>query len=259
MPTHKLKLTDPSFFDKYAHEYDQLTNASARVKYHTQEVQSLIDDFDPLFVIDAGCGSGLTSMLLAQAGIKTIGLDREATMIAASRKKYDKLKLPLKFMRGSFETPPQSLVGKADILICLANGISGLNSLAYLKKGLKGFYNCLKPRGVVVIQMLNYGSIPEKRIMPIRATKANGIIYLRYARRIGRRYSLHIVRVDNTKETPTFEPFVHDFDNFTPAEIARTAKAVGFEGLKRFADIERKKQFDSTARNLVLVGRKPQR
>lgn len=259
MPAHKIKLTEPSSFDKYAHEYDQLTNASAREKYHSKEVQSLIDDFAPSFVIDAGCGAGLTSMLLAKTGVKTVGLDRETKMIATSRKKYDKLNFPLKFMRGSFEAPPKSLSGKADLLICLANGVSGLGTVANLKRGLKGFYRCLKPGGVVLIQMLNYGSIPEGRIMPIRATEADGIIYLRYARRIGRRYSLHIVRVDNSKQPPTFEPFCHDFDNFSPTELVRTARQVGFERLGRFADIERKRKFDRSARDLVLVGRKPQR
>lgn len=257
MLKHKQQLTDASFFAKYAHEYDQLTNARARTEPHRVEVQSLINDFDPSLVLDAGCGSGLTSMLLASEGVKTVGMDREAAMIKTAKKKYDHLGYPLKFIKGSFENPPKSLTRKFDLLICLANGISGLGSMALLKKGMRGFYSCLKPGGSLVIQMLNFTSVAENKIMPIRATKSAGIIYARYARRQGRRFSLHIVRIDNSGKEPAFEAFCHDFDNFTPAELARAVKAAGFSAIKRFADVARQHKFAGTARDLVLVARKP--
>lgn len=257
MPKHKLLLTDDSFFSKYAHEYDQLTNARARTDYHRIEIKTLIDDFQPTAVLDAGCGSGLTARLLATEGIKTVGMDREPAMIRSARKKYDHLDLPLKFVGGSFEEPPKSLLGKFDLLICLANGISGLGSLALLQKGMRGFFSCLKPGGRLVLQMLNFASLTENKIMPIRATRSHGIIYVRYARRQGRRFSLHIVRIDNSGKEPAFEAFCHEFDNFTPAELARAVKKAGFTTIKRFADIERKQKFVKTARDLVMVARKP--
>ena len=104
--------------------------------------------------------------------------------------------------------------------------------------------------------MLNFGAITEHKIMPIRVTRDDGIIYVRYARRTGRQYSLHIVRIDNTGVEPTFEPFCHDFDNFTPTEVMSAAKMAGFEKLKRFSDINRSKKFTPDSRDLVLVGEK---
>jgi len=257
MPAPKVKLSSASFFDKYPQEYDQLTNARARLEPHRRELKSLIRDFNPALAVDAGCATGLTSMIFASEGITTVGFDREPKMIAVARRKYDHLGLPLKFMKGSFEAPPKSLRAKADLLVCLGNGISGLGTLPLLKKGLKAFYDCLRPGGTLVVQMLNFGAIPEDKLMPVRATRDEGIIYVRYARRIGRQFSLHVVRIDNTGIEPTFEPFCHDFDNFTATELTETAKKVGFTEITRFANTERMEKFTRNSRDLVLVARKP--
>lgn len=256
MSSRKLQLTGASFFDKYAHEYDRLTNARARYEPHKREIASLIRDYAPSFVVDAGCATGLSSLIFASEGITTVGFDREPKMIATAKKQYGEKEYPLKFVRGSFEDPPKSVIGKADLLVCLANGISGLGTVRLLRKGLKGFHACLRPGGKLVIQMLNFGAITENRIMPIRATRDDGIIYVRYARRVGRRYSLHINRIDNSGVEPTFEPFCHEFDNFSPAELMSAAKLAGFKKLKKFADINRTKKFTSTSRDLVMVGEK---
>ncbi len=55
-----------SAFEKYAHEYDLITNAAQREKYHQKEVDALIARFRPRSVLDAGCASGLTAMLFAR-------------------------------------------------------------------------------------------------------------------------------------------------------------------------------------------------
>ena len=259
MPKLEQQVTQASFFDKYAHEYDQLTGAPARTPHHKEELQSLIEDFRPGKVLDAGCGAGLSSMLLATQKIETVGLDRESALIETARKKYDHLNLPLEFIEGSYEALPKKLIEEFDLVICLANGISGLGSQAVLNQGIKGFFDCLKPGGTLVIQMLNFASLTENQVMPIKVTKCQGIIYTRYARRQGRQYSLHIVRIDNTGKEPTFEAFCHDFNNFTPTELACSVKEAGFTSLKRFADIQRKEKFEKIARDLVLVATKPKR
>jgi ubiquinone/menaquinone biosynthesis C-methylase UbiE len=74
---------DKSFFELHAHEYDILTDADNRVKRHQKEVVAIIERYKPRPVLDADCGSGLTTMVFAQQGVDAVGLDRYKPMLAA--------------------------------------------------------------------------------------------------------------------------------------------------------------------------------
>ncbi len=242
-----------SVFEVYAREYDLMTNAAAREKYHQKEVQSLIDRFQPRSVLDAGCASGLTALLFARQGIETVGLDHSRAMIEVAKETRGGEELPLSFRTGSFEKLPKTLTGRFDLVVCLANSISGLDSMADLRIALKGFLRVIRPGGTLVVQALNYASIKEGEIFPIKATNNDGIIYTRYSRRIGKRLEIHVTRLDANKEPIQFEPFCHEFDNFTVDQVVKAADTAGFAGVSKFADLYLKKIYSKSCRDLVLV------
>ena len=243
-------------FEKYAHEYDLVTNAAAREEYHSREIQTLVDRFQPRCVMDAGCASGLTSILFAQRGITTVGLDRSRKMLDVARQKVERLHLPLTFRHGRFEALPKSLQGKFDLIVCLANSISGLRTQADLKKAMGNFRRALTPGGHLLIQTLNYASIREGEFFPIKATGNNGIIWLRYARRLGRSLEVHVIRVDNRDSQPSFEPFVNQFDNFDVGAVEKAVRGSGLVDTRKFGDLYLKKRFGKKSRDLVLLARR---
>ncbi len=124
------KTSDRSVFDIYAHEYDLITNAAEREKYHKKEVAAIIKRFKPETALDAGCATGLTSTLLAEIGIATVGLDSSEAMIKVATKKAKGQKLPLEYRLGRFENLPTSMTKRFDLVVCLANSISGVPTLA---------------------------------------------------------------------------------------------------------------------------------
>lgn len=245
-----------SVFEKYAHEYDLITNAKQRAKYHEKEVDALIQRFSPTHVLDAGCASGLTSVLFARKMIQIVGLDRSRPMLQVARSKYGSLGLPLTFAQGKFEKLPKRLHNKFDLVVCLANSISGVDTLTNLRAAMKGFQAVLVPGGHLVIQMLNYKAVTEDVLLPIKATRNDNIVYVRYARRQGRRYSVHLVRLDLATDPIGFEPFCNDFDNFTYDEVTKAMKVAGFIGIKRYADLYLKTPFKKSGRDVVIVGRR---
>lgn len=246
----------PSVFEKYAHEYDLITNAAQRESYHQKEVDALIARFKPSSVLDAGCASGLTAMLFARRGVEAVGLDCSRRMIEVARKKYDSKKLPLSFRVGNFERIPKSMHSKSDLVVCLANSISGVSSVAGVRATLKNFHAVLKPGGWFVLQMLNYSSIKEGALVPIRATDNDGIIYERFSERRGKRLSVYVSRLDLKKSPPQFEVFRHDFDNYEVALIYRLMTQAGFQKVGKFGDLYLKKRFTKSSRDLVLIGRR---
>ncbi|UCC44095.1 MAG: methyltransferase domain-containing protein [Candidatus Zixiibacteriota bacterium] len=247
-----------SVFDKYAHEYDLITNAEQREAYHAEEVAALIDRFAPTSVLDAGCATGLTAALFARNGVRAVGLDRSREMLRVARQNYTDTPLPLSFRFGHFEKLPANLAGRFDLVVCLANSISGVASKKDLRLCFNGFRRVLRPGGSLVLQMLNYSSIKENEPMPIKVTENGGIIYIRYSIRRASRLTVHVVRLDmRAKDAPRFEPFVHEFGNFTPEIVRGLIGALGFNDLREFSDLYLSRRFGPRSRDFVITAKRP--
>lgn len=246
-----------SFFDAYPNEYDALTDAARREKPHGREIAALVERFQPTAVLDAGCATGLTARLFAEQGIRAVGLDRVKPMLelAKANSLCDKDLLYYKY--GHFEKLPKSMTGNFDLVVCLANAIGGVGTMANLKKTLAGFYRVLVPGGHLVVQMLNFGAIAEGKIMPVRATGKGSIVYQRFSERRGKRLYLYVTRLDAGAKPPKFEVFRHEMDNFTPSEVTSAVRRAGFKKIERFADLFLSKKFVRSSRDLVITARRP--
>ncbi len=248
-----------SFFDAYAHEYDHLTAAASRETVHRKEVEAIVARFQPTRVLDAGCATGLTTRLFAAAGVKAVGLDRSAPILAEARRIAAEQGVAVEFVEGQFEKLPKSFDSQFDLIVCLANSIAGVNTEAALLRSLKSFYRSVSPGGRLVLQMLNYAVVREGEIRPVRVTEYNNIVYARYQERIGRKIILHIIRIDRDQAPPSLEVFVHASDNFAPPQVLKAVRAAGFAKVGRFADLALTEPFQPSSRDLVIVANRPVR
>jgi len=246
-----------SFFESYPDEYDALTDAAAREKPHEREVTALIEKFRPKAVLDAGCATGLTSRLFARRGIRSVGLDRVKPMLEIARdiSPFDKGLLSYKV--GHFEKLPKSMTGEFDLVVCLANALGGVGTMANLKKTLANFYRVLVPGGHLVVQMLNFEAVAAGKIMPVRATRKGSVIYQRFSERRSKRLYLYVTRLDMGAKPPKFEVFRHEMDNFTPSEVTNAMRRAGFKKIERYSDLFLSKKFVRWSRDLVITARRP--
>lgn len=246
-----------SVFEKYAHEYGLLTNEKARRVNHLKEVRAIIDKCHPTSVLDAGCAIGLTASLFAGEGVTAVGLDRSRRMISEAKKQYGGTKLPLSFRGGSFEKLPKALDGKFDLVVCLANSISGVGTKDLLNQSLRNFKRVLRPGGTLVLQALNYASMTEGDIFPIKATQQGKVGYLRFARRRGSKLELVIIRLDFSTKPFGFEPFTHEFDPFTPTVLQEAVRKSGFGRIARYGNLLMSAPYGKKSRDLILTATKP--
>lgn len=246
------KKTEFSIFDRYANEYDLITDARARRPHHAREVEAIVRAINPDSVLDAGCALGLTSELFARLGVRTVGLDRSTAMLREARKRYARSSLPLTFKSGSFEKLPRGLDGKFDLVVCLANSLSGVGTNTNLKRALRGFHRLLKPGGTFILQSLNLVAISDATIYPVKATSHGKIVYQRFAERRGKLFFLYITRLDRSTHPLRLEVFRHQFDSFTPAVILASLKEAGFVCPRKFADLFFSKPFLRSSRDLVV-------
>ena len=246
-------------FDRYAHEYDWMTNASVREAQHDREVTALIEKYHPTNVLDAGCATGLTSTLFARHNVKATGLDQSRAMIAIARGKSRDSDLPPEYVLGSFEKLPRRMRGGFDLVVSLANSLSGAATISDLKRYLCSFHAVLRPGGTIVIQLLNAAALKPGQGVPLKATGNRGIIYLRHLERSARGLTLDVIRVDSHADPITFDLFRSAFPGFTKSMLTDALASSGFRRIRSFNNLFLAEPFHQKSRDLVVVGTKPAR
>lgn len=74
--------------DSYQARFDEL--AARGTDVHGEA--TLVRGFDPTSVLDAGCGTGRVAIELARHGIEVTGVDVDASMLAAARRRAPELR-----------------------------------------------------------------------------------------------------------------------------------------------------------------------
>jgi len=245
-----------SFFEKYAVEYDRMTDSAAREPRHRDEVCALIDVLHPSSVLDAGCGTGLTVQLFAERDIAVVGIDSSAEMIRLASERCARFGSLAGFATAQFESLPKSFGQKFDLIVCLANSLSGVPSVSVLKRSLKQFFGALKPGGSLVIQILNPSVFQDGVPFPIKVSRHDQLVYHRYALRLGDTICLHIVRTDLSKASPSFETFVHTYQPLPAPKLSALLKSVGFGKAKMFGNLLLTEPFAAHSRDMVVIARR---
>lgn len=248
-----------SFFEVYAHEYDLLTNAEVRRQGHVREVEAIIERTDPQRVLDAGCATGLTARLFADRGIEATGLDRSPRMIELARDGGQSSGPPLTFTVGEFEKLPVEFNERFDLVVCLANAITGVRTVVGLRRALTGFHRVLEPGGHLVIQMLNYLAVEEGVLRPIKASRYSDLVYERFNERRGRKVTMYVTRADFGQEPANLEVFRHVMDSFDIDVMIDEVERAGFDRAKRFGNLRMTKRFSKQSPDLVMLTRRPAR
>jgi ubiquinone/menaquinone biosynthesis C-methylase UbiE len=245
-----------SVFEVYAHEYDLITSSKQREPNHRREVQTLVKRFHPETVLDAGCAAGLTAALFAEEGVTATGLDRSRAMLDVARGKYGESDLPLSFRHGSFEKLPKSLHNQFDLVVCIANSISGVGSLKALGQAITNFHKVLRNRGWLVLQSLNLGGLTPGEVMPVKATRHGDVIYERFVEGHARSRTLYVTRADFSQSPPKYEVFRHESELFDVEQISRACGRAGFDPVRRFGDLHLTKRFSKRARDIVIIAQR---
>jgi ubiquinone/menaquinone biosynthesis C-methylase UbiE len=76
---------DPKqFYDSFADEYDEMTGLESRFSKEEPIFQSLLKKYHIEKALDAGCGTGFHSILLAQLGLQVTATDISEHMLNAT-------------------------------------------------------------------------------------------------------------------------------------------------------------------------------
>lgn len=113
-------------------------------------------------ILDVACGTGEYSISLAHLNYQVTGFDLSEQMIHYAKQKAEKEQVKVNFrIQNMLDLSDDSIY---EGIICIGNSLVHLDNETEIKQALRNMYNALKPHGTVIIQVINYDLILEKKL-----------------------------------------------------------------------------------------------
>lgn len=187
------------FYDELADEYDLMTQFEKRFEKEEPAFKKFVDDFRLKKVLDAGCGSGFHSILLAKLGCEVTAVDVSEKMLKQLQINSSKYRVSVKTVQSSFQDITMYVGSGYDAVFCMGNSLPHLLSIGEIDAALNNFHAVLRNGGKLILQIVNFDRIlyEKKRIQNIR--EIDGRTYVRYYNY----YDTHIefnIQISNSKQ-----------------------------------------------------------
>jgi SAM-dependent methyltransferase len=123
----------------------------------------------PGYAVDLGAGFGMHSIPLARAGYQVLAIDTSACLLEELR--THSTDLPVRTVKANLLDFAQYLAGTADLILCLGDTLTHLQSMSEIEQLLRTAAGSLRPDGRFVATFRDYQQLPqaEKRFISVRS------------------------------------------------------------------------------------------
>jgi len=247
-----------TFYDKLAPDYDLMTGFEKRFVREKPFFRLLVDRYRIRTALDAGCGTGFHSLLLAQLGVEVTAIDVSERMLERLAVHANEMKLIMKLVRSSFQDLPAKVDEKFDAVFSLGNSLAHLLSNAELSRALSNFFLLLKPGGMLFIQNLNYDRIltGKERIQSVN--EQDGVTFVRFYDYLDDRIIFNILKLQLTTEGMEHELNTVELRPLVKSELVQYLSQAGFREIQPYGEISMEEFDPQTSKDLVLLASKSQ-
>jgi 2-polyprenyl-3-methyl-5-hydroxy-6-metoxy-1,4-benzoquinol methylase len=245
------------FYDTLAPDYDLMTGFEKRFVQERPFFRVLVERFGIRSALDAGCGSGFHSLLLADLGVDVTSVDVSRKMLNLVRRHAKEMRLNVRVVESSFHDLCDRMHRTYDAVFCLGNSLAHILSEEELLHTLRTFARVLKPGGILFLQNLNYDRILNLRERIQSAKEVEGVTFVRY--------------YEYTEETIVFNILTlkkdggilhHDLNRIQlrpiiREELLRLLVRAGFVQARAFGGITMEEFIPEKSRDLVVLAHKP--
>lgn len=116
-------------------------------------------------VLDAACGSGLQAIALARLGYQVVAADPSEGMLRQAQHNalQQQVQHAIHFVNADFDHLHNAVDGPFDALVCKDNALAHLLTDQEIEHALLGFYELLRPGGLLVVGLKDFSSFMEHR------------------------------------------------------------------------------------------------
>ncbi len=245
----------PVFYDRLAPDYDDMTGFGNRFVQEKPFFRLLVENHHIATALDAGCGTGFHSLLLAQLGVRVTAVDISGEMLERLERHGREMKLDITRARSDFSGVRKVAPGPFDAVFCMGNTIPHLLSEADIRKALADFAAILRPGGMLTLQMLNYDRILATRERIQGARESNGVTYVRFYDFDDNRglVLFNILRLETKDDKLTAGLITVPLLPVTGARIMSMLEECGYQGIKTFGSIAKDPFDTAVSKDLVIL------
>lgn len=141
----------PSSYGAVSGVYDRYTKNVDYKRYSKLIAKTLKENIIEGIVLDAGCGTGTMTLLLAKLGFDMIGADVSEEMLAIASEKAFLAKAEIPFLRQ--ELTKLDLYGTVKVVVSTLDTLNHLESKAKLKAAISRFSLFTEAEGLLIFDM----------------------------------------------------------------------------------------------------------
>lgn len=207
-------------------------------------------------LLDIGCGTGNKTVHFASPANSIVAVDLNPDMIARARKDnargaihyevMDMLDVGARFAPSSF-----------DGVLCLGNTLVHLDSPAAMGDFLHGAFTLLAPEGTLVLQILNYDRILDRKVETLPAIDTEHLLFTRrYVWKDGALRFMTVLTVKESGETLKSDIPLYPLRR---GELTGLLQHAGYTGLEYYGDFAGKPYDDDAFVTIAVCGKPPSR
>ncbi len=252
-PGSPLSVSD--FYDALAPDYDTMTGFEKRFVHEKPFFRLFVEQYEIHKALDAGCGTGFHSLLLAQLGVEATAVDLSAAMIARVREHAKALNLRVNAVRSGFAEVNRVLKPGFDAVFVMGNSLAHLLTETELQTSLRSFASILKPRGILFLQNLNYDRILDSKERVQNVKEAGEKTFVRFYDYSSSLLTFNILTIEGKGEAVRQKIQSVQLNPVRSTAMKKLVSGSGFADVRLYGGITLEEYKPETSKDLVILAR----
>lgn len=236
-----------NFYESIATYYDYIFPLT---KEKLNLITSLVNN-PPKTLLDVACGTGIYS-----TWFDTYGIDLDLSMINKAKQKALEEHLNCKFYQGNMLQLNDIINNSFDLIFCIGNSLVHLKNNNEIIHFIKSVYKLLNDNGSMLIQIINFNRIMEKKISQLPTIKNHsiGLMFERNYHHVEKtnKIQFNTVLTVNDKKIENNIPLIP----ILYEELLSIIKNCGFTNVKTYGDFKFNEYIPSESYQLIIIAKK---
>jgi ubiquinone/menaquinone biosynthesis C-methylase UbiE len=171
-------LSNKAFYDELSSDYDAMISFEKAVENKKKLLKNFVID-EMKSAADIGCGSGVDSISLSSLGLKVIAFDPSSEMLKIATANAKRINVKVEFHNYTADNIPAEFNNQFDLVVSLGNTFANISQNKFTDS-IKGCHNLLKPKGQLIIQVLNYHKLNAEKQRIVNITEGTNNYFIRF-------------------------------------------------------------------------------
>ena len=244
------------FYEELSDEYDAMTQFETRFEKEKDFFMDLKKEYGFRRVLDAGCGTGFHSILMAKLGLEVTGVDSSSEMLKRAMENATTYQVDVQFQEGAFQELSLCVEDTFDAVFVLGNVLPHLLTEGEIVVSFKNFHTLLNEGGILVIQNLNYDRIVQRKERIIGVKKHAGSIFVRFYDFNEERVKFNILILKENGDGYTHNLISTELKPLYQAELLEWLGQAGFRKIRSMGNTTGDEYSKDKSKDLIVIAKK---